>query len=89
MSKYNIETEPLDDTLLRLLMVRHTVGWIVNKLAEFQEELHNTDCADMLRTIVAERSGVPYVACETSRSLRERRAQSREFEEHFSVGIDR
>lgn len=47
-------------------MQHHTAGWIVNQLAELQEELHNTDCADILRSIVADRQGVPYVVSETS-----------------------
>lgn len=56
--------ERISVTLLRALVEHNTTGWVVKKLAEFQEENRNPECAKALRSIIVERPGITYVVSE-------------------------
>jgi len=69
MAKANIE--PIEVTMLRAMVKRHTTGWVVTALASIQEDEPepNLNCAYALRNIVDERNGVPYVFNERLRGM--------------------
>lgn len=70
MPKHNPDTGPIEITLLRAMMRRHTAGWVVQQLATLQEEEEqNTFSAGSLRSILVERNGITYVDSEKTKSV--------------------
>lgn len=79
MPRRNTDLELVMVTMLRLIAQHNTAGWIVKKLAEFQEqEEYNLDCAANLRSILDEHRDVTYVNGEKSKPVQRRRIPPRE-----------